>query len=199
MFSGIIEELGKVAKIIPKSEGGAGLEIEAPLLATQSGIGDSVAVNGVCLTVVDFPPERFGFDLSAETLRVTNLGRLQPRDPVNLELSLKVGDRLGGHFVSGHIDGVGLILSKTPEGDCTVVRLNVGENLTKLLIDRGSVAIDGISLTVTKIAGGEIEVVIIPHTAAMTTLGAKGPQDEVNVEADMIGKYVAKLLGKTPE
>jgi riboflavin synthase len=198
LFSGIIEELGKIKKSTPKTDGGSRLTVGAPELAVQAKIGDSVAVNGVCLTVVEPTEDSFGFDLSAETLRVTNLGRLEPGDPVNLELSLKIGDRLGGHFVSGHIDGVGEIVGKTAEGDCTVFRLRVGPELAGLLIDRGSVAVDGISWTVTKIAGDEIELVIIPHTAVMTTLGAKGPGDEVNLEADMIGKYVAKLLGKTP-
>jgi len=199
MFSGIVEELGAVEKIVPKEDGGARLMIAAGMLAREAALGDSVSINGVCLTVVEFSPRTLAFDLSAETLRVTNLGRLKVGDRVNLELSLKVGDRIGGHFVSGHVDAVGRIISKEPEGDCTVFRIEAGEALAGLSIDRGSLTIDGISLTVTKVGRDEIEVVIIPHTAAVTTLGIKGPGDEVNLEADMIGKYVAKLLGKTPE
>lgn len=199
MFSGIVEELGTVAAVRPIDDGGARLEIAAPALSGELGLGDSVSINGVCLTAVEITPPSALFDLSAETLRVTNLGRLTSGDRVNLELSLKVGDRIGGHFVSGHVDTVGTILSKEPEGECTVFRIRVGEALTDLAIDRGSVTIDGISLTVTKIAVDEIEVVIIPHTAAVTTLGLKGPGDQVNLEADMIGKYVAKLLGNTPK
>ncbi len=199
MFSGIVEELGTVAAVRPIDDGGARLEIAAPALSGELGLGDSVSINGVCLTAVEITPPSALFDLSAETLRVTNLGRLTSGDRVNLELSLKVGDRIGGHFVSGHVDTVGTILSKEPEGECTVFRIRVGEALSDLAIDRGSVTIDGISLTVTKIAVDEIEVVIIPHTAAVTTLGLKGPGDQVNLEADMIGKYVAKLLGNTPK
>ncbi len=199
MFSGIVEELGTVDEIVPKEDGGAKLVLAAAELAPQAGLGDSVSINGCCLTVVGSDSHTLAFDLSAETLRVTNLGRLIVGDRINLELSLKMGDRIGGHFVSGHVDAVGKIISKTPEGDCTVFRVEVGGALTGLTIDRGSLTIDGISLTVTKVGPSEIEVVIIPHTAAVTTLGIKGPGDEVNLEADMIGKYVAKLLGKTPE
>ncbi len=199
MFSGIIEELGSVVDLEPQPDGGGVLTLNAPKLVPQTEIGDSVAINGVCLTVVKLNAGGFSFDLSAETLRVTNLGRLESGNRVNLELSLKVGGRLGGHFVSGHVDSVGTIVSKEREGDCSVFRLRAGEGLTRLLIDRGSVTVDGISLTVTKIDAGDLEVVIIPHTAQLTTLGFKGAGDEVNLEADMIGKYVAKLLGQAPQ
>lgn len=173
--------------------------MSAPTLARGAGIGDSIAINGVCLTVVDLDAENFTFDLSAETLRVTDLGALEVGDRVNLEPALRVGETLGGHFVSGHVDAVGEIIDIKPEGDCFVYKLKVGEQVTGLVIDRGSIAIDGISLTVTKIDSQNVEVVIIPHTAEVTTLGFKGPGDKINVEIDMIGKYVAKLVGKPSE
>jgi len=194
VFSGIIEELGKVRELTPKAEGGARLSVGAPALAKECAVGDSVAVNGVCLTVVGAADGELAFDLSAETLRVTDLGELNPLDAINLELSLRVGERLGGHFVSGHIDEVGTIVSRHEEGDCAVFRISASVALLALIVERGSIAVDGISLTVTGLLSDAFEVVIIPHTAKMTTLGYKKPGDDVNLEADMIGKYVAKLV-----
>jgi len=196
LFSGIVEELGRVKIFNLKAAGGARLTIAAPVLSVGCAVGDSISINGVCLTVEKLEGEHLSFDLSGETLRVTSLGRLGAGDNVNLELSLKVGERLGGHFVSGHVDEVGEITGRRDEGDCSVFEIKAGRNITDLLIARGSVAIDGISLTVTKVLPGGFEVVIIPHTAKMTTLGFKTIGDQVNLEADMIGKYVAKLVGR---
>jgi riboflavin synthase len=195
LFSGIIEELGTVASLNRQPDGGGRLAIRGPKVIPGCGVGDSVAVNGVCLTVASMEDDTALFDLSEETLRVTDLGRLNAGDPVNLELSLKVGDRLGGHFVSGHVDAVGKILSRVDRADSSTFTISADEEFFKLMIDRGSIGVDGISLTLTKVAPGAFEVVIIPHTAKMTTLGFKRAGDPVNLELDMIGKYVAKLVG----
>lgn len=196
MFSGIVEELGRVKVFNRKEDGGARMIVAAPVLGRETAIGHSISISGVCLTVEEIDGADLGFDLSEETLRVTALGGLRAGDSVNLELSLKVGDRIGGHFVSGHVDEVGEIVSRRDEGDCTVFQIKAGPGILGLLVDRGSVSIDGISLTVTKVLPEAFEVVIIPHTAKMTTLGFKTVGDQVNLEADMIGKYVAKLVGR---
>lgn len=193
MFSGIIEELGVVDVFEQKASGDARMIVTAKRLGTECSIGDSIAINGVCLTVA-FKEDGLGFDLSHETLKVTNLGRLASGDKVNLELSLRLGDRLGGHFVSGHVDEVGTIRSRRDEGDCAVFEIRAGNRVLELLIDRGSIAVDGISLTVTDVLDDAFELVIIPHTAKMTTLGFKKAGDTVNLESDMIGKYVEKLV-----
>jgi riboflavin synthase len=195
LFSGIIEELGTVASLDRQPDGGGRLRIQGPKLIPACGVGDSVAINGVCLTVAFMEGDLALFDLSEETLRVTDLGRLEAGDRVNLELSLKVGDRLGGHFVSGHVDAVGKIVERIDNPDSSVFTISVDERFFKMMIDRGSIGVDGISLTLTKVAHGAFEVVIIPHTAKMTTLGVKRAGDDVNLELDMIGKYVAKLVG----
>ncbi|MDP1809476.1 MAG: riboflavin synthase [Actinomycetota bacterium] len=196
MFAGIVEELGRVKVFNRKVGGGARMTVAAPVLGAEAAVGHSISINGVCLTVEEINGNDLSFDLSEETLRVTALGRLGAGDSVNLELSLKVGERLGGHFVSGHVDEVGAIVSRRDEGDCTVFQIRAGAGIRDLLVDRGSVAIDGISLTVTKVLPKAFEVVIIPHTARMTTLGFKTVGDQVNLEADMIGKYVTKLVGR---
>lgn len=197
MFAGIVEELGLIEAFDRKEGGGARMTVAAPLLSRECKIGDSISVNGVCLTVEKKESDRLSFDLSEETLRVTDLGCLAAGNTINLELSLKIGERLGGHFVSGHVDEVGTILERRDEGDCAVFKIRASKELLAQFIQRGSVAIDGISLTLTKVLRDAFEVVIIPHTAKMTTLGFKGPGDMVNLEADMIGKYVAKLVNRT--
>lgn len=194
MFSGIVEELAKIKEIEVKADGGARLSVEATLLSADCSIGNSISVNGVCLTVEAMNGVNLGLDLSEETLRVTNLGRLRAGDVVNLELSLQLGERIGGHFVSGHVDEVGKIIEQRTEGDCTVFQISAGTEILGLLINRGSITVDGISLTVTKILDESFEFVIIPHTAKLTTLGVKRIGDNVNLEADMIGKYIAKIL-----
>lgn len=194
MFSGIIEELAKVSFQDSKPDGGSRLVVESAILSPESSIGDSIAVNGVCLTVTSVEKEKLSFDISPETLRVTNLNQLGSGDVANLELSLQIGDRLGGHFVSGHIDDVGEILDRRSEGDCSVFKIAANKDILNLLIDRGSISVDGISLTVTKIFEDAFELVIIPHTAKLTTLGTKSVGDKVNLESDMIGKYISRLM-----
>ncbi len=194
MFSGIIEELAKVSFQDSKPDGGSRLVVESAILSPESSIGDSIAVNGVCLTVTSVEKEKLSFDISPETLRVTNLNQLGSGDVANLELSLQIGDRLGGHFVSGHIDDVGEIVVRSSEGDCSVFKIAANKDILNLLIDRGSISVDGISLTVTKIFEDAFELVIIPHTAKLTTLGTKSIGDKVNLESDMIGKYISRLM-----
>lgn len=194
MFSGIIEELAKVSFQDSKPDGGSRLVVESAILSPESSIGDSIAVNGVCLTVTSVEKEKLSFDISPETLRVTNLNQLGSGDVANLELSLQIGDRLGGHFVSGHIDDVGEIVDRRSEGDCSVFKIAANKDILNLLIDRGSISVDGISLTVTKIFEDAFELVIIPHTAKLTTLGTKSVGDKVNLESDMIGKYISRLM-----
>jgi riboflavin synthase len=193
MFTGIIQHVGRVAG----ARGGGQsrvLSIDAGALARDIGVGDSVCIDGVCLTATSRDGARVDFDVSAETLRLTTLGALQPGGEVNLEPALQVGERLGGHFVSGHVDGTGAIrrLSRLP-GE---VRLEVEAPvpLTDLMILKGSVAVDGISLTIAALRPGAFEVSLIPHTLAATTLQHKGAGDRVNIECDMIGRWVKKLL-----
>ncbi|HXX52999.1 MAG TPA: riboflavin synthase [Thermodesulfovibrionales bacterium] len=193
MFTGLIVELGTVVSLRRK-EAGAFFTLSADGLAKDTTVGDSIAINGVCLTVVAREGSLLSFDISGETVRSTNLGLLRPRDRVNLEPSLRSDGRLGGHFVTGHVDAVGKIRSKTVEGDSVKVVIDSPEEVTKLLVEKGSVAVDGISLTVLEAARDRFSVVIIPHTARLTTIGSKDVGDTVNLEGDILGKYVAKFL-----
>jgi riboflavin synthase len=163
----------------------------------MSAIGDSVSVNGVCLTVVGKDGNGLSFDLSEETLRSTNLGDLRAGEEVNLEPSLRPDSKIGGHFVTGHIDAAGKIRSKTAVGDMLKFEIAAPESVLRFLVEKGSVAVDGISLTVVDILKDGFTLVIIPHTAKMTTLGFKGPGETVNVEVDILGKYVAKFLKRS--
>lgn len=193
MFTGIIVELGTVVSL---NRGGndARLAVVAENLSKDAYVGDSICINGVCLTVVNVDGKTLSFDLSGETLRSTNLGSLGPGDRVNLEPSLRADGKLGGHFVTGHIDTVGRIKEKTLAGDSFRVVIDSPERVTSLLVNKGSVAIDGISLTVVDVSADTFIVVIIPHTAKVTTIGLKGVGDSVNLEADIIGKYVARFI-----
>lgn len=194
MFTGIIVEMGEVTAI-QKKGGITHLFLNSNEVIKDANIGDSISVNGTCLTLVEIKGSTIRFDLSCETLRSSNLGILQPGDRVNLEPSLRPDSKLGGHFVSGHVDGIGRIKSKTKIGDTFTIEIKVPDSILNFLIQKGSVAVDGISLTVVDILKRSFTVVIIPHTAKLTTLGLKGLGDTVNVEVDMIGKYVAKFLG----
>ena len=156
--------------------------------------GDSIAVNGVCLTVTGISSIGFSADVMPETLRRTNLFQLKSGDKVNLERALPVGGRLGGHFVSGHIDGTGIILAEKREGNARVITISAPEQVARYVVEKGSIAIDGISLTVVKTERNAFSVSIVPHTAQFTTLGFKKPGDTVNLEADMLVKYIEKLL-----
>lgn len=192
MFSGIVEGLGRVRRIT----GGAApvLAVDAPDAAKDLKIGDSIAVNGVCLTVVRCDRVSFEADVMPETLGRTDLGSLKSGDPVNLEKPLRLADRLGGHLVSGHVDGVGTIRSKIRQRNAHLMRISVPRKLARYLIPKGSVAVDGISVTVIDAGLDSFTVSIIPHTADVTTLGCKGPGAKINIEVDMVGKYVERFL-----
>jgi riboflavin synthase len=195
MFTGIIVEMGEIAALERKS-GITQLLLNSKEIIKDAKIGDSISVNGTCLTIVEITDTVMKFDLSDETLKSTNLGSLRPGDRVNLEPSLRPESRLGGHFVSGHVDDMGKIKSKTRMGDAFKVGIEVPEKVLHFLVEKGSVAVDGISLTVVDILRDSFTVVIIPHTAQFTTIGFKGPGDTVNIEVDIIGKYVARFLNK---
>lgn len=190
MFTGIVEETGRVV-----DRHGARLVVEATRTLEGSDIGSSVAVNGVCLTVVTRAADRLGFDLGPETLRVTALGELRPGDGVNLERPMRLGDFVGGHLVQGHVDGVGVVAANDRHGETARLRIEWREpGLASLLIAKGSVAVDGVSLTVASLDAEAFEVMLIPHTIEQTTLGGLGPGRRVNLEMDMIGKYVLRAL-----
>jgi len=193
LFTGIIEELGTLRQIT-RGSASARLKIEARRVLEGTRAGDSIAVNGVCLTVTALDKSSFVADVMAETLAKTNLGQLTPGGRVNLERALRLGSRLGGHLVSGHIDGVGTIIRREPHDIATLLTVGAPAGVLRYIIKKGSVAIDGISLTVINFNDSSFQVSLIPHTAALTTLGFKRPGDTVNLEADLIGKYVERLL-----
>ena len=195
MFTGLILETGKITAA-KKRGSGAVLSLRSSEIARDSAIGDSVAINGACLTVVSRNGDELSFDLSDETLRSTNLGRLKTGDMVNLEPSLRPDSKIGGHFVTGHVDSTGKIRSKVDMGDMLEFEIEAPERVTKSLVNKGSVAVDGISLTVVDILKDGFTLIIIPHTAKVTTLGSKGAGDTVNIETDILGKYVAKFLSR---
>jgi riboflavin synthase len=194
MFTGLVESLGTVTRAEDVAAGRR-LVVRDPM-GPQLAIGESVAVNGACLTVVELRGDGFAFEVGPETLLKTNLGRLKTGDRVNLERSLKVGDRLGGHFVQGHVDAVGTVDARVRNGDWEDVWFRCPAELTRLMVPKGSIAVDGISLTLVNVEADRLSVMLIPHTQAVTTLGFKRPGDLVNLEADMLAKHVAKLLGK---
>lgn len=193
MFTGIIEGLGTIKRLSMKGTD-AVLEIEAGIEMADVRLGDSIAVNGACLTVTAKNQNIFHADVSAETLDKTNLKRMHPGSKVNLEKSLRVGGYLGGHFVLGHVDGTGRILSKTQKSGSVIFAIQTDEALARYIVEKGSVAIDGISLTINKVENGRFYVNIIPYTAEKTTLLVKKEGDLVNIETDILGKYVEKLL-----
>jgi len=193
MFTGIIEGLGTIKRLSMKGAD-AVLEIEAGIEMADVRLGDSIAVNGACLTVTAKNQNIVHADVSAETLDKTNLKRMHPGSKVNLEKSLRVGGYLGGHFVLGHVDGTGRILSKTQKSGSVIFAIQTDEALARYIVEKGSVAIDGISLTINKVENGRFYANIIPHTAEKTTLLVKKEGDLVNIETDILGKYVEKLL-----
>jgi riboflavin synthase len=195
VFTGLIVEMGVVGSIA-KSPAGARLQIKAEHVYDDAELGDSISINGTCLTVVEKKDNSMAFDMSDETLKSTNLGQLKVNDPVNLEPSLRLQSKIGGHFVTGHIDGLGRIKSKDRVGDVFKIVVGNEESISDLLVTKGSVAVDGISLTVVDVYKEGFSVVIIPHTSHMTTLGFKKPGDTVNIEVDILGKYVSKFLHK---
>jgi riboflavin synthase len=193
MFTGLIEEAGGVRELAPAGAGWR-LRVAAGALLPSVALGDSIAVNGCCLTAAALGRDEIAFDLLAETLRVTNLGDLRSGSVVNLESSLRVGGKLGGHFVTGHIDGTGEILALEPSGADYHLRVRAPAGSGRLLVPKGSVAIDGVSLTVGEVAGDTFSVWLIPHTWAVTNLSSRRVGDRVNLEFDVLGKYVDQLI-----
>lgn len=197
MFTGLIIEMGEITSVKMRS-GGAVLSLKAREAASSAKLGDSIAVNGVCLTITELrtPNSELSFDLSDETLRSANLGRLKRGDRVNLEMSLSPDSKIGGHFVTGHVDAVGTMRSKVTIGDMLKVEIGAPAKVMNFIVEKGSVAVDGISLTVVDVLNDGFTVVIIPHTSRLTTIGFKSTGDTVNIETDILGKYVAKFLNK---
>lgn len=193
MFTGIVEEMGTI-QAIRRGRSSAVLEIQAETVLSDVHIGDSIAVNGVCLTVTSFSAQGFTADVMHETLDRSSLSRLKGGSRVNLERAMAADGRFGGHIVSGHIDGVGTILSTRRDDNAVWYTVQAGPKVLRYVVEKGSVAIDGASLTVASVERDRFSISMIPHTAAVTALGKKGTGDLVNLEADIIGKYVEKLL-----
>lgn len=198
MFTGIIEEIGTVKKISNKAQSSV-LTIQATKVLKDTVVGDSIATNGVCLTVVRMAQDYFEADVMAETLRRSSLGKLSPGSSVNLERALTPSSRLGGHIVSGHIDGTGIIRNFVKEDNAILVTVSADYHLLRYIIEKGSIAIDGISLTVAAVSQKEFMVSVIPHTGEETILLKKKVGDLVNLECDMIGKYVERLIAMPPK
>ena len=195
MFTGIVREKGRVVSVAA-AEDGARLVVAAPRTAPHTAVGDSVAIDGVCLTAVSVADGEIAFDAVAETLRRSSLGRLEAGDEVNVEPALRAGDPLGGHYVQGHVDAVGRVSTVEPEGDGRRVIFQVPPTILRYCAEKGSITVDGVSLTVAGLDEASFTVALIPHTLAETTLGALAPGDEVNLEADVLAKYVERLLTK---
>ena len=209
MFTGIVEELGQVVEQVDLGDS-MRMTISGPVVTSDAGHGDSIAVNGVCLTVVDVLPEgRFSADVMAETLNRSSLAALAVGSRVNLERAAAVNSRLGGHIVQGHVDGTGAVISRSPSANWEIVRISLPHNISRYVVEKGSITVDGISLTVSALGGDEplgrtadstdewFEVSLIPTTLALTTLGRAAPGTPVNLEVDVIAKYVERLLSHT--
>lgn len=193
MFTGIVEGKGKVLRMEPRGQGKA-LVLKVPPHLTEMQLGDSINVNGACLTVVERSGEVIKVDLSPETLEKTTVGSLREGSEVNLERALRLSDRLGGHIVTGHVDGIGSVTERRQETDFLSLRIRVPLSVAKYVVEKGSVAIDGVSLTVNKCTADEIQFTLIPYTLGRTTLLGRRVGDAVNVEADIVGKYVEKVV-----
>ena len=195
MFTGIVEELGHVVSLAHGPDS-AVVRIRGPLVTADAAPGASIAVNGICLTVVELDADSFCVDVMAETLRRTCLGELTPGSPVNLERALAVGDRLGGHIVQGHVDGTGTILARQPGDRWEVVTISLPGELARYVVEKGSITVDGVSLTIAGLDDASFQVSLIPTTLALTTLGTKQVGDLVNREVDVLAKYGERLLGE---
>lgn len=195
MFTGLVESTGTVESLSPTPSGGRQLACRSALYRDCKP-GDSVAHNGCCLTVATVTGDRATFDLLVETLRLTNLGDLRPGDPVNLERSLLPTTRMGGHFVTGHVDATGTIRVLEPRGTDVLLRVEAPSDFLRLVVPKGCLAIDGMSLTVAEVGPGHLDVWIIPHTLAVTNLGRRKVGERVNLESDLLAKYTARLLGR---
>jgi riboflavin synthase len=199
MFTGIVEEVGTLRRITPGAQSVV-LDFDAAVVTEDAAVGESILTDGVCLTVTSLRAGGFTADAMPETVRRTTLSERRPGDRLNLERALTLRSRLGGHLVSGHIDGVGTVKSVTPEDNALVVEVEAPEAVSRVTVDQGSVALDGVSLTVVGVAGDRLRVSLIPHTAEVTTLGRLTPGSRVNLEADLIAKYVyAFVAGHKPE
>ncbi|MBX7267871.1 riboflavin synthase [Micromonospora sp. Llam7] len=195
MFTGIVEELGEVVGVTRTAQDSALVTVRGPLVASDARHGDSIAVNGVCLTVVDLDGGVFTADIMGETLRRSALGALRAGDRVNLERAATLGSRLGGHLVQGHVDGVGEVLSRDPAQRWETVRFRLPAALSRYVVEKGSITVDGVSLTVAEVGTDWFAVGLIPTTLSSTTLGARSVGDPVNLETDVLAKYVERLLG----
>ncbi len=193
MFTGIVEEMGAIT-VLRKTLAGTKLTILASSVMSDLKIGDSVSVNGICLTVISKSERDFSVEVSPETLSVTTLGDFAVGLPVNLERAMKLTERIGGHLVAGHVDGVGRIRSRQQDANAIMLKIEAPHNILKYCVSKGSVTVDGISLTINDMSENGFSVAIIPHTAKVTTLGLKQVNDSVNLESDLIGKYVERLL-----
>jgi len=193
MFTGLVEALATVIEL-QQEPPGMWLRIEVPASIDGANIGDSIALNGCCLTVVDANAHQLSFQAGEETLRRTNLGRLKPGGQLNIERSLRAGDRLGGHFVMGHIDGLGTLESRTDDGDWSTFWFRAPLELMGQIASKGSIAVDGVSLTLVDVEANRFSVALIPHTLAATTLGSLKPGDTVNLETDVLAKYVERQI-----
>ena len=191
MFTGIVEETGSVARLEPPR-----LTVKAEKVLEGLKPGDSISINGTCLTVVELGPQTFSADLAPETLRRTSLGSLAEGGVVNLERAVAVGDRMGGHIVQGHVDGTGRITSIRPEEDCVIIRVRAPKRLMPYIVEKGFVAVDGISLTVVKRGSSSFTLSVIPYTRQYTNLRVKAVGDQVNLEADIVAKYVESLISR---
>ncbi|MFG2062846.1 riboflavin synthase [Micromonospora sp. NPDC048871] len=198
MFTGIVEELGEVVGVTPTAQDSALVAVRGPLVTSDARHGDSIAVNGVCLTVVEVDGGVFTADVMGETLRRSALGGLRPGDGVNLERAAALGSRLGGHLVQGHVDGVGEVLAREPAPRWETVRFRLPAGLSRYVVEKGSITIDGVSLTVAEVGTDWFTVGLIPTTLALTTLGTRAVGDPVNLEVDVLAKYVERLLGTNP-
>lgn len=198
MFTGIIEEVGRVNRVLSGHQSGE-IEIAASTVLEGTKIGDSIAVNGVCLTVTSMASGLFRADVMPETLKRSNLGDIKHGGLVNLERAMAADGRFGGHIVSGHIDGMGQVLSMRNDGNAVWVRIGAPTSILNLIVEKGSITIDGISLTVATVSDKDFQVSIIPHTGSETTLLSRQPGDNVNLENDIVGKYVQKLMGNKSE
>ncbi len=194
MFTGLVESTAQVRRVEPDGDG-VRLEVETPL-ASELSHGDSIAVNGVCLTAVEPDGERFRADVMAETLRRSSLGPLGAGDDVNVELALRASDRLGGHMVQGHVDGTGTVEGTSEEGFARLIRIACDPGLLRYVVEKGSIAVDGVSLTVASVDDSGFTVSLIPETLERTTLGAAAPGRVVNLEVDVLAKYVEKLVNR---
>jgi riboflavin synthase len=195
MFTGIVEELGEVVYLTDAGGDSAVLAVRGPLVSGDARHGDSISVNGVCLTVIDNTDGVFTADVMGESLRRSSLGALRPGSHVNLERAATVGGRLGGHLVQGHVDGVGRILAREPADEWEVLRFSLPPELAKYVVEKGSITVDGVSLTVMAVTADTFDVGLIPTTLKLTVLGTKSIGDPVNLEVDVIAKYVEKMLG----